>query len=749
MQEEAAPLERAEASMSSLSLEIPLPKMPMREGKVVQSQKGGEGAEAWQARIEPLLQNLTLEQVFEERYRRLEEGQQRILDALAIAGQPTSKSLLARIVGVGLSTQAWGMLRHRNLIRLRDGEVGEEVDLYHERIRETLLERLGEAQQIELHRQIATELEEEDTPDAKRLARHLIEAKEPIRALYYTLQAAKEAEEMLAFAQAARWYRQALLLEPLAPEQKQAILQGLAKALAMQGFGAEAAEAYLQAAEGASELPQQELRLLAATQLIRSGLVERGIAVLSRLLPSLKLRWSRSGAEALWNWLRFRIRLFFRKLPDSWLMPLEREKVNPLVSLQARVASLQAQRSPSHDPDLPLASTLDPKASLRLQACRLVAMEVGLVDVTQGMAFQAQHLLEAVKAGDPYRLGLAYALEAAYSSFQGPSKRRQTQQLTDQALTLGKQLHDPHLLGTAHLTAGFAAFTQGFWQRAYEQCHHAEMILRQRCTGVVWELSNCHVYQMNALLFLGEFPQIHQRLFILLREAEERGDLYTQSMLRLGILPRLFLSQDRAEEALESTEKTMQQWSHHKVFLQHYIELINRGEIALYQGQPEALWTLMQTRLRDLQRSFLLRVQFNRIEIHHLKARCALACAAKLPPTQRASYLKEAQRCALVIEREGVRWASPWALHIRAGVAFLHDEPAIGLQYLTAAEARLEDVDMRVYTHATMLCRGLWLPHHIGQPLFEQAAAWMQKQQIKAPLRLVQALLPGCLPLAP
>ena len=254
---------------------------------------------------------------------------------------------------------------------------------------------------------------------------------------------------------------------------------------------------------------------------------------------------------------------------------------------------------------------------------------------------------------------------------------------------------------------------------------------------------------MNALLFLGEFPLINERLFILLREAEERGDLYTQSMLRLGILPRLFLSQDRAAEALESMEKTMQRWSHHKVFLQHYIEFINRGEIALYQGQPEALWTLMQTRLRDLQRSFLLRVQFNRIEVHHLKARCALACAAKLPTAQRASYLKEAERCALVIEREGVRWASPWALHIRAGIAFLREEPAIGLQYLTAAEARLEDVDMRVYTHATMLCRGLWLPHHIGQPLFEQAAAWMKKQQIKAPLRLVQALLPGCLPLAP
>lgn len=494
---------------------------------------------------------------------------------------------------------------------------------------------------------------------------------------------------------------------------------------------------------------QQELRLQAATQLIRCGQLERGLDTLSQLLRELRLRWSPSKRAALWTWLQCRIRLFFHKLPDASVVKLlYRTHSKISLKVQDNVPSLlQDIMGSSHTDATPTHHSLDPEQALRLRACRLVSMEVGLADPLQGMAFQAQYLLEAVHAKDPYHLALAYALEAAYSSFQGPSKQQRTEHLTDQALTLGKQLHHPHIIGTCYLTAGFAAFTQGGWRRAYDRCVLAERILRQSSAGITWELSNCHIYQMNALLFMGSFRELERTLPVVLREAEERGDLYTQTHLNLGVAPRLLLAKDQPEQATLTIQRTLPPRSQRAFHLQHYIELINRGEIALYLETPFPFWRYLLEQWAELRRSLFLRIQFNRIELHHLRGRCALACAIQQPLRQRETFLKEARRCAKIILKEGTRWGSPWALHLLAGADFLAQRYDQGLQHLTAAEVLLEDTDAHLYTHATMLARSLWLPHAQAQDLAHTALQWVQSQPIQAPLRLLQALLPGCLPL--
>ncbi|MCB9638484.1 MAG: protein kinase [Myxococcales bacterium] len=722
-------------------------------------------ASLWTEQVEPMLANFTLEDVFKERYNRLSPAQKVFLEYLAIAGQPTSRQLLLRTLEVPPSASEISQLRHQHLIRLREANNDEEIDFYHERLRETLLGLLSQQPEEniqEIHQKIAHELATEDTPDVKRLAIHLAKALDFTSALGYTLQAAKDAEEALAFGQAARWYRHALSLQPLELALERDILRDLAHALANQGLGEASAEAYLQAAEHTQKLAQQqsandesllfqqELRLQAATQLIRCGQLTRGLNTLSLLLKEFKLRWSHSATEALWTWLLCRFKLLFRKLPDASIVRLfYRSDAFVHLKLNKNIPALlqEISKTPYTELNQENSPHLDHAQALRLRACRLVSMEVGLADPLQGMAFQAQYLLEALRARDPYQLALAYSLEAAYSSFRGPDKQRRTEHLTDQALTLGKQLHHPHIIGTCYLTAGFAAFTQGLWRRAHDRCQQAERILRQHCTGVTWELSNCHIYQMNALLFMGAFQDIERTLPIVLREAEERGDLYTQTNLRLGVAPRLLLAKDQPEQALQDIERTIQPKEERAFHLQHYIELINRGEIALYMEQPFQYWEELLQQWPGLRRSLFLRIQFNRIELHHLRGRLALACASQQPVSKRPPYIKEAQHCAKVILRERTRWASPWALHLLAGASFLQDLPTQGLQHLTAAEVLLEDTDAHLYTHATMLARSLWLPQHQSNDLAQTALRWMQSQPIQAPLRLVQGLLPGCLPL--
>ncbi|MCB9642611.1 MAG: protein kinase [Myxococcales bacterium] len=728
--------------------------------------KDDETPDEWLDKLDPMLKSVQLRQVFEARFSQLSDKQQELLYLLATAGQPTARKLLLRVLDSPLDAADLGQLRHQHLIRLRENQKDEEIDIYHERHRETLVELLEQhdpdAKRL-FHKRLADALAEEQPPDAKRLAFHLSQTGDFFEALEYTLQAARDAEEALAFAQAARWYRHALTLQPDLTQERD-IYQGLAGALATQGLGESSADAYLKAAELTQQLQQQQQlpqeeaqhlqrqqRLQAATQLIRCGQLQRGFEILPPLLKELNLQWSHSPSKTIWTWLQYRIRLFFQRFPNIFDLPFNHSKSLHSSPTQMTVdlkELYEHQISKHKQPDFP--SRLSPEQTLRLEACRVVSIDAGLIDPLQGMAFQAQHLLEAIRARDPYRLALAYAMEAAYGSFQRSSRnhkrQRRTEQMTDQALTIGKQLNHPHIIGFCYLTTGFAAFTGGSWRRAYDRCRHAESILRKSCTGVTWELSNAHFYTMNALLFMGEFKECHDTLPMILHEAEERGDLYTQTNLRLGVAPKLLLVQDQPERALETIDLALEPWSKRNFHLQHYIELINRGEVALYQDLPFPLWDYINKQWGQIRRGLFLQIQFNRIELYHLRGRCALACAIQSSGSEREKFFREAIRCAKLIEREVVRWAFPWPLQLRAGHAFLNGSPEQGLQYLTAAEAHLEDTDTYAYTHATMLCRGLWLANDEGAKLAQTALTWMDSQNIRNPLRLTQAILPGCLP---
>ncbi|HAA54859.1 MAG TPA: hypothetical protein DCE42_08875, partial [Myxococcales bacterium] len=727
--------------------------------------EGSEASEDWLAKVDPMLKAVQLSQVFEERFSQLSNAQQDLLYLLATAGQPTARKLLQRVLTIPIDAAELGQLRHQNLIRLRESQQGEEIDIYHERHREALLVLLDQENpdvQKQLHKRLVKGLVEEPIPDAKRLAFHLSQTGDLTEALAYTLQAARDAEAALAFGQASRWYRHALTLQP-DPLQERDIYQGLAGTLATQGLGEISADTYLKAAaltkdlQQAQTIPQEEAehlqrqqRLQAATQLIRCGQLERGFDILPPLLKELNLQWSHSPSKTIWTWLQHRIRLFFQRFPNIFELPFEHTRSlvsSPTSSVELREL-YEHQTSKEKQSDFP--SRLSPEQTLRLEACRLVSIDAGLIDPLQGMAFQAQHLLEAIRARDPYRLALAYAMEAAYGSFQRSSRnhgrQRRTEQMTDQAMTIGKQLNHPHIIGFCYLTTGFAAFTGGSWRRSYDRCRQAEQILRKTCTGVTWELSNAHFYMMNALLFMGEFRECRNTLPIVLHEAEERGDLYTQTNLRLGVAPKVLLVQDEAERALETIESALEPWSKRNFHLQHYIELVNRGEVAMYQDRPFPLWAYIKKQWGQIRRGLFLQIQFNRIELYQLRGRCALGCAVQSTGSERKKFLKEALRCAKIIEREVVRWAAPWSLQLRAGYAFLHDQPEQGLQYLTAAEARLEDTETYAYTHSTMLCRGLWLANAEGAQLVQTAMRWMESQDVVRPLQMTQAFLPGCLP---
>ena len=130
--------------------------------------------------------------------------------------------------------------------------------------------------------------------DPEVLAGHLRGAGDRLRACEYYSQGADQAALALAFDHAARLYRIALeLYHGHRPRRRGCSGKNSANALANAGRGAEAAQAYLKSAEGASAAETLELKRLASTQLLISGHVEEGLALLRTLLGPLGMTMPR------------------------------------------------------------------------------------------------------------------------------------------------------------------------------------------------------------------------------------------------------------------------------------------------------------------------------------------------------------------------------------------------------------------------------------------------------------------------
>src|SRR5205823_1035307 len=124
----------------------------------------------------------------------------------------------------------------------------------------------------------------------------------------HALAAATLAERTLAFERAAQLYRNALRLG----RRQRAVWTKLGDALANAGHGEAAAEAYVAAAEGAPIADALELRRRAASQLLRTGHVDRGLALLDDVLRELGMTMPatprRALASLLWHRARLRVR---------------------------------------------------------------------------------------------------------------------------------------------------------------------------------------------------------------------------------------------------------------------------------------------------------------------------------------------------------------------------------------------------------------------------------------------------------
>jgi hypothetical protein len=574
----------------------------------------------------------------------LPETERKLMEILAVASRPVDLGLAIEAAGVQAPPRTlFESLRDSKLARATGD--GTRIECFHDKVREALLRDLTSERLRSCHAALASALGARPNSGAEELAVHLLGSGQLEAAAVQLARAADSALSELSFDRAARLYAQALEHGRFDSAETRRIRTGLGDALTYAGRGAQAAAHYFAAASLSDADTAHELERRAAEQLLISGRRKEGLATLARVLEHSDVAALPSGAAAIPRLLVERLRL--------------------------RVAGLKFEPRE--------AARIDPRVLRRVDACGVAARTLTVREPLLGAVFGTMHLRLALAAGEPTRIVEGLATEIMYGATEGVSGAARVEQLIACARALELTRAEPH--AQAYFTTALAAHAllTGRFAEAAESAAEADEIYRERCTGVTGPLNLARCIWAPATLFLGEVPRAMGPLTAWLQDAREREDLEAEG--QLGVY-RLYgpLAEGDSAAVREGIQPMLARWRPDSrepagMTAVHVLAVLEFYE----RGSPAALAKVLD--LYDLFfRSFMTRVQLYRVVVMGYCANLELAIAAQ--GHDAAEHLRRAERYAVRLAREKVRYADALSHLARAGVAHQRGDDATAIREL-------------------------------------------------------------------
>ena len=655
---------------------------------------------------------ISLGEMLDAQFRRQPPEARALLDLLAVAAHPLRPGLAFTAAGLhGDERPLIKRLRAAKLLRFSAGS--EALELYHDRIREALAAAVDPDHRRKIHRALASALEAADGTPPEILFVHFNASGQIAKALAAAVRAAEKAAKALAFDQAAQFYRHALELgRDLGQSTTQDSItrarleEGLADALANAGRCQPAAEAFLRAAAFHSGAKALDLRRCAAEQLLVSGHINAGRAVLSDVLAQVGLRLAPTPKRALLSLIKRRLQL----------------------KLHGMRYSLRPE------------AEVPPTDLLRIDICSVVSLGLSMNDNIRAADFQALGTLLALRCGEPVRLARALGMEASFVASGGGPSRTQALRLSQAALDLARQVGNPAAMGQALLSAGACAYLAGGeWRRAADLCAEGEAVFRERVPGSTWAKTTIRRFWLGSLMYLGELAELRRRLGEFLADARDRGNVYALTDMRAR-LNLAWLIADEPAEARRQLDDAMRSWTTDGYHVQHFNALLSRVQADLYEGQPAAAVPRIEAGWPALTGSLLMRIQLVRAEAHHLRARAALATLTA-PPTRPVIKAIEHEIAALAHEK--MAWIDPIADLLRAGLLRAQGQSAPAIARLRSAVQGFHAQHMALYAAVSERQLGILLANDEGARLRAGAESWMATQTVRDPAALARVFAPG------
>lgn len=594
--------------------------------------------------LSPSVGALSLKDVVLDRVRSLPRDAQRLLEALSVAGGPIEQAVALHAAALsGGDRSALLSLRAARLIRTRGTRQTDAAEVYHDRVRETVVAAMHPEARRLMHARIASAIESFGISDPERLVAHYSGAGDGVRAGETAVQAAHGAAQKLAFSRAAELFRAAIELHAKDDRLQGELHHHLGEALANAGRGAQAAEAYLVAADRAESSERPKLIRLAAQQYLRSGHSEQGTALARELFQAVGLRLPETVAESMltYVWHKTALSLTGFRLP------------------------------PPHQPD--------PVTAERLALLDATCREIAVMDPARGAALQAQFVRHAQKAGDRQRFMTGLAWEAWNVALtQGDAVA--AERILARVRSLAADLGTPYARATLQSAVAGCALLLGRVGEVLEPATEAERTYREHCAGTNWEQTMAATYRYAAIEHVGGFPTILDETPQRTRDTMERNDLFGTAFLTLFVAFAELVGDRplRAQEFLAAQAARLS--APYSPF--HLWVAVRSVHTALYLGDGACALTRIEQELPLWESSALSRGRFFRSMNEFLLARASLM-VAKSHPERAASLARRAAEIGKRLVRNGQPHAKGLGLLVQGEAAHRLGDTARAMQKLT------------------------------------------------------------------
>jgi tetratricopeptide (TPR) repeat protein/predicted Ser/Thr protein kinase len=678
---------------------------PFLIGELARSLRGAAADGSLLARLE----STRLADVVRQRVASLPTEARRVLELVCVAGSPIESSVALDAAGAAEGARALvDELRHESLLRVVTTWADPLVETYHDRIRESVLEGLGETDRRGHHRALADTMERSGRATPALLARHLHGAGDLSRAADQAALAGDRASEGLAFAQAADFYRQALEWKVGEIERTRDLLTRRANALVNAGRSSEAAPLFLVAAEGAAQQQSWDLRRQAAEKYLASGLTDDGIAILRPLLSELGLQYPASTRSAV-------------------------------ISTLLRVAELRIRGTRLRRKPEGAQSTRD---LARIDLCYSAARGLITVDTMRAGYLPLVGLLLALRAGEPSRVARSLAIVGgAVLAPLGGSMGSWGVRLIEQARGIAAELDDPYLTATVAVCGGQVAVLRGEWSSAVQQSQQALRILREHCRGVDWEKITGQMAELRGLEEIGQMSEVFRRATEMAIEAEDRGDRYG-AVVAAGLIASSGVAVDLPDESRAQLHTALERWSREGFLIQHLYAARSDVLADLYQGRAGDALQRVRDIWPSIERAFLLRTPITRIDSHLMRARAALAVAASTSKDT-AELLRLCKSDARLLGKEGRPDTTAYAAALRAGIAGVRGDRERALGLLDEAEHAYERAEIALSRACVQRRSGELIGGDEGREQVARADEFMLAVGVSQPSRWVAVCAPG------
>ncbi len=318
-----------------------------------------------------------IDSIVRRRVAMLDETARRVLEMIAISGEPTSAAVVLRALSLPEDDRSSiDALRGRAFVRSARSGYGASIDTAHDRIRESVLESLDPTKRAELHRRLALVMEGLEMPPHDRLARHFAAAGDRALARLHAAAAAEKASSALAFLRSAELY--GLALELSEPGEREPLLAPYAEVLAAAGRYGDAALVWLEAGAKSTGAKAREMKSRAAECCLYAGRIDDGLDLLDALANEIGVRIPQHRWAVLWELLKGQLRLGLR-------------------GLRFRIRSSSEIRKTDLD---------------HVRTLGAIALQYMPLDPFRGAVTTLRYLLAALELGDPDELTTALGLEA-------------------------------------------------------------------------------------------------------------------------------------------------------------------------------------------------------------------------------------------------------------------------------------------------------------------------------------------------